>query len=512
MTQWTLILKLLALLLMMTAMASADSNIRMVRLTSVQGDVRIDSADGRGISNAVAEMPVASGARILTGTDGLAEVEFEDGSVLRITSSSTVSFNNMELLSNGQRSTMASLDDGEMYFEQSPNSKDHYELDVRRAQITPEKGAQLRASLDKTLAKIAVTAGTVEVQRGNGEQVEVRSDETLTLDFNDLSRYFLAEGVSSDPNDAWVEQRSQDLAEANSSLAYNGYGGYLQGGYAYPGYSAYPGMYGLNYGPGYGYPPYYGYGNGYGLSYGYGMPGYFSDPYDWDDFYGFNNMSYGGMPSCGSYFLDTISGQWIMNADPTWDSFSNCPYNYSPYYPSYWYPQGHTKVSNPPPPPMRFTGTPTVHPVMPGGGGVHPTFIQNEDKHHGRVYNNQDFAPATSDGGAETMFHSSPSQGTSSGTSGRSTSTPTLSPRRGSEFHSPGTSRGGNSRPAPEPQQEPRPRVHSFAMPSAGSFGGMQRSQPSTFHSSAPSFHSGPPSAGGGGFSMGRASDTGRHH
>ena len=63
--------------------AAADSQVRIVRLSDVQGRVQIDKNSGFGFENAFTNLPVMQGIQLRTGANGRAEVEFEDGSTLR---------------------------------------------------------------------------------------------------------------------------------------------------------------------------------------------------------------------------------------------------------------------------------------------------------------------------------------------------------------------------------------------------------------------------------------------
>ena len=63
--------------------ATADSRVRIVRLSFAEGQVQMDRADGRGFEQAFKNMPLAQGTRLATGNDGRAEIEFEEGSTIR---------------------------------------------------------------------------------------------------------------------------------------------------------------------------------------------------------------------------------------------------------------------------------------------------------------------------------------------------------------------------------------------------------------------------------------------
>lgn len=58
--------------------AFATSHVRIVRLSYVDGKVQMEKVSGQGLEHAMLNAPIVEGTRILTGSNGLAEVEFED--------------------------------------------------------------------------------------------------------------------------------------------------------------------------------------------------------------------------------------------------------------------------------------------------------------------------------------------------------------------------------------------------------------------------------------------------
>ena len=60
------------------------SGVRIVRLSLAQGDVQIDRNSGDGWEQAINNMPVIGGARIYAAENSKAELEFEDGSSVRL--------------------------------------------------------------------------------------------------------------------------------------------------------------------------------------------------------------------------------------------------------------------------------------------------------------------------------------------------------------------------------------------------------------------------------------------
>src|SRR6266496_592466 len=83
--------------------ALADSQARIVRLSDVQGSVQIDKNTGLGFENAFANLPITQGAQLRTRDNGRAEVEFEDGSSMRIAPNSTLQFSTLSLSDSGKR-------------------------------------------------------------------------------------------------------------------------------------------------------------------------------------------------------------------------------------------------------------------------------------------------------------------------------------------------------------------------------------------------------------------------
>src|SRR5882762_9339014 len=93
--------------------ALADSQVRIVRLSNVEGTVKVDRNTGQGYENAFLNMPMVEGMKLGTKDDGRAEIEFEDGSTLRITPKSTLEFTALALRDSGSRVSTLTLRTGQ---------------------------------------------------------------------------------------------------------------------------------------------------------------------------------------------------------------------------------------------------------------------------------------------------------------------------------------------------------------------------------------------------------------
>src|SRR5580698_1882710 len=83
--------------------ALADSQARIVRLSDVQGSVQIDKNTGLGFENAFLNLPITQGTQLRTGERGRAEIEFEDGSSMRVAPNTSIDFSTLGLSDSGSR-------------------------------------------------------------------------------------------------------------------------------------------------------------------------------------------------------------------------------------------------------------------------------------------------------------------------------------------------------------------------------------------------------------------------
>src|SRR5882672_12707886 len=89
--------RLVIVSLLLSTFCFADSQVRIVRLSSVDGDVQIDRNAGQGWEKAFLNLPITQGVKLQTGSDGRTEVEFEDGTVARLAPGTAVEFSQLAL-------------------------------------------------------------------------------------------------------------------------------------------------------------------------------------------------------------------------------------------------------------------------------------------------------------------------------------------------------------------------------------------------------------------------------
>jgi hypothetical protein len=92
----------------------ADSQVRIVRLSEVQGEVDVYRGIGEGYEQALPNLPITQGTELRTRT-GLAEIEFEDNSTLRLTPDTIVEFPRLERNPSGVTATTVEVVSGTVY-------------------------------------------------------------------------------------------------------------------------------------------------------------------------------------------------------------------------------------------------------------------------------------------------------------------------------------------------------------------------------------------------------------
>ena len=90
------------------------SQVRIVRLSEVKGQVELDRKTDQAFEQAFINLPIVAGAALRT-KQGLAEVEFEDNSSLRLTPESQIQFPHLGRSATGSTITDVNLVRGSLY-------------------------------------------------------------------------------------------------------------------------------------------------------------------------------------------------------------------------------------------------------------------------------------------------------------------------------------------------------------------------------------------------------------
>jgi len=230
-------------LFLSTLPSFADSQVRIVRLSAVQGQVQIDRATGQGFEKAFLNLPVTQGAKIRTGSDGFAEVEFEDASTLRIAPGTAIEFPQLALDDSGSKLSTVEVRQGIVYVSFAGAKQNQLTLTFDREHVALAKAAHLRVEVGRTNAAVAVLSGDAQIAGPSGV-VDLEKKRSALFDLTNQDQYTVAKNVEEGMFDSWDKQQDQfhqrtllSAANNNSPYAYgtgdlNYYGRY----YDLPGY------------------------------------------------------------------------------------------------------------------------------------------------------------------------------------------------------------------------------------------------------------------------------------
>lgn len=183
---------------------SADpgaSKIRIVRLSEVKGTVTMDRHLGRGFEPAMANMPIVEKVRLRTD-QGVAEVEFEDNSSLRLAPGTVVEFPQLERLATGATASSVNLLRGTLYVSLLKTKENNaFAVLFGKQTLALEPGSHIRLALDEVQAKVAVFDGSAHID-GPGGAEDVSRKRTFTVHLVDQSRT-TEKDVANESYDGW---------------------------------------------------------------------------------------------------------------------------------------------------------------------------------------------------------------------------------------------------------------------------------------------------------------------
>src|SRR5258707_7955724 len=178
-----------------------DSHARIVRISYVEGEVRLNN--GHGYENVTMNVPITEGNWLMTRSDGWAEVQLEDGSMIRLAPDTQISFSQLGRFSSGGTVTTVDLDQGEAEFKIGQHGDNQFQVTVRNKTIVLNRAGRFRVTnTNSEPLQIAVWNGEVGVRDpDSGGEVAVMKNETFQLIARGMSQFVLGEGGEGDDLD-----------------------------------------------------------------------------------------------------------------------------------------------------------------------------------------------------------------------------------------------------------------------------------------------------------------------
>jgi hypothetical protein len=357
------------LLCLSSALFAQNSKARIVRLSFIDGQVQIDRDAGQGWEKAILNMPIIEGTKLSAEQGSHVEVEFEDGSTVRLVGPAQVAFPELNL-ADGKKNSLIEVQSGLAYFDVPKVRDDSFRVTVAKHNFEVHKNAQFRVDASDPDQSVAVMKGELQLV-GEPKEVALKKNQTITFKL-DQPEYALSKDFDKLGSDTWNKDREQDLQLVARSDQYHSTNSYYGGNYNYGTYdlARYGNWY---YGGGYGWlwRPYF-----YDASYAY-------DPNAWDPF-GYGSWSF--YPGAGWTFVSGYPWGWAPYRYGSWMFVPGFGWSWRPGPPSYGW---HTvpPVVNAPPgygiprPPLKTGGPtvavavptrPTINGVAPGAGVPRP--------------------------------------------------------------------------------------------------------------------------------------------
>ncbi len=181
--------------------ASANSKVRIVRLSEVKGEVQIDRNIGQGFGSAMANLPVTEGARLKTG-NGVAEVEFEDNSTVRLAPNSLVEFPQLELLPSGAKASAVNVVQGMVYVSLVNTKGNEFTLKFGQEKLNLPPDSHIRLDMTAGEAKLAVFHGDAMIEGPTGS-TDVGKNKTATFNLASQSEPVITKSVADNALDSW---------------------------------------------------------------------------------------------------------------------------------------------------------------------------------------------------------------------------------------------------------------------------------------------------------------------
>ncbi len=210
-------------LLILSTLPASASAVRVVRLSIAQGDVQIDRNSGDGWEQAIVNMPVIGGARIYAAENSRAELEFEDGSSVRLVGPAQISLIDLSSAPNGSPVNVIQVDSGTVYV--NARLRDHQDFrisDYSGGSFSITKPSHLRFTVNEQTASLAISDGEAVAQNANPNST-IRSGETYNYILGQPASAARQNTVPARPEDSWDQQRdSYNNQNAAAGVQYSG--------------------------------------------------------------------------------------------------------------------------------------------------------------------------------------------------------------------------------------------------------------------------------------------------
>ena len=207
------VLLLVPLFLVPAVLADPHLHARAVSFSLVEGTVMARTPGSPTWARAMVNMPIEQGLSIATARHSSAEVQFENGSTVRLGELSRIDFAQLALDSDGGFVSHLTLAVGFATINVIPKRHDKYVITATGVSLLPHGKTEFRADLSHGHLRVEVFNGRVRAADSKPFG-ELRKNQVLACDYSTGGTIQVADTIQMDKWDKWVQSRNRQVSQS----------------------------------------------------------------------------------------------------------------------------------------------------------------------------------------------------------------------------------------------------------------------------------------------------------
>ncbi len=204
------------------------SHARVVSLSLCEGTVIVRRPGSPKWARATVNTPIQEGVSIATAKHSFAEVQFENGSTVRLGELSRIDFEQLALAPHSGHVSHLTLDVGFVTINVIRERHDEYVLNASGASLTPHGKTEFRTDLSHGHLRTEVFSGHVQATDSNQSE-KLGKNHVLSYDYRANVAFQVTDTIQMDEWDKWIQARDRQASLAAYSDQGAGIGGPLYG-------------------------------------------------------------------------------------------------------------------------------------------------------------------------------------------------------------------------------------------------------------------------------------------
>ncbi len=190
---------------------------RYARLGDIYGPVEVQLHPSEPWRSALRNTPLLESSRVRTGSGAHAEIELDDGGVLRLAEDSVSEIADYIRLSTGQRITHLSVDHGVAYFSGEATARDALIVSMPSAQVSIRRPSRVRLEAGADSTRVSVIEGEVRFASAVVE-LTLAEGKMLKLDLARADKFYLLPEIAELESDKWSRARDKVFASSRGRV------------------------------------------------------------------------------------------------------------------------------------------------------------------------------------------------------------------------------------------------------------------------------------------------------